>query len=118
MLSSGSTNLLIFGSVVLGVVVAINARIAWAAVTACDEGIYVANCLTSYKLKWSDIERFELGQFWLIPDVCLIYTTRGKRRGATAVHGGGYPSSRSGKWMVEELTQELQAERKKELGKG
>lgn len=95
------------------------ARLAWTGIAAYERGVHVANLFRSYSLKWTDIDRFELGRYWLLPAVCLIYTTTGERKCASAVHEGGFPPNGSGKGAVKELNRELAQEREKVgLGSG
>lgn len=87
------------------------ARGAWARIAVSDEVVCVANFFRSYSLSWSEINHFEIGRYWLLPEVCLIYTQGGKRKCASAVNEAGYPPNGSGHEMVEALNQELDEER-------
>lgn len=114
--NADEADVVIVGVACLLVVLAIFARAAWSGISATDEGIHVANFFRSYSLKWTEIDRFDLGRYWLLPDVCLIYTTAGKRMCASAVHEGAIPANGSGRAAVKELTRELAQEREKHGG--
>ena len=91
-------------------ILALCGRLAWVGVAVMEDGIKVRNFFGSFSLKWSEIDRFEVGWWWLA-DVCVIHMVDGEQRRATAIYEGGLVPNGSAKEMVSSLNMELQQSR-------
>jgi hypothetical protein len=72
---------------------------------ATPEGVRVSNVFQSFSLRWSEIERFEIGRWQLLPYVCLI-----RLKGGRTMHAGGIQESRWGQGSAEGMVTDLNAE--------
>jgi Bacterial PH domain len=87
-------------------------RMAWAAVIASQDGIHVRNVFGSLDVKWGEIERFDIGQIGLLPQVCRIHTNEGRVLRAFGIQDRNIAVTRP---KVERPAQKLVAELNKEL---
>lgn len=63
-------------------------RAGFSSLSTTNEGIRVVNAFSSFALRWSEIERFEIGRWKLLPYVCLIHLKDG-----STMHAGGIQES-------------------------
>lgn len=81
-------------------------RAGFSSLTANEEGVRLSNTFSRFTLKWSEIERFEIGRWKFLPSVCLIHLRDGRKMHATGIQEariGNYSAA----YMVDDLNAEL-----------
>jgi hypothetical protein len=86
---------------------AVGGRLAWSAIFTSPRGIHVANFMSSFDLRWEEIERFAIGRWKLLPYVCLIHLKNGKVKHAFGIEESTQRPDGSADEMAEELNHEL-----------
>jgi hypothetical protein len=81
-------------------------RYAQARLTSTTDGVRVSNPFSSYRLGWTEIERFELGRWKISPAVCLIQLRDGQTKPVLGVIENSIGSG-GGRESVDELNKEL-----------
>jgi hypothetical protein len=81
-------------------------RAGFSSLTTTGDGIRVSNTFSSFALQWSDVERFEIGRWKLLPYVCLIRLKDGRTLHATGIQ----ESTRLGDGSAEDMVESLNAE--------
>ena len=89
----------------------IGVRLALAGILVVDDGVRVRNFFRGFCLSWSEIERFEIGRWKLLPSVCLIYLRDGRRVHAFGLQESTNFANGSAQKMVDQLTEELARKR-------
>ncbi len=87
-------------------------RLALAAIFVRDDKLRVINLLSSFEVKWDQIEHFGLGRAGILHGICRIYMQDGRVRNAFGVSESNYSAVRGlgvAQQMVEELNGELRA---------
>jgi hypothetical protein len=85
----------------------VGGRLAWSAVFTSPDGIHVANFVSSFDLRWEEIEKFDIGRWKLLPYVCLIHTKNGDVKHAFGIEESTQRPNGSAEEMAEELNREL-----------
>lgn len=88
------------------VLTVVGLRVGFSSLTATDDGVHVSNTFSSFFLKWSEIERFEIGRWKLLPYSCLIYLRDGRKMHATGIQEARV-GDHSAAYMVDDLNAEL-----------
>lgn len=82
-------------------------RLAIAGIFTTQEGIQVKNIFAGFSLAWSDIDRFAIGRWSLLPYVCLIYLGDGRVLHASGIEENTNFANGSAEEIVRELNEEL-----------
>jgi hypothetical protein len=103
---SGRQGIALLAGTILGSVLftVVGLKAGFSSLRATPEGIRVSNVFESFSLRWSEIERFEIGR-WQLPYVCLIRLKDGR-----TMHAGGIQESRWGHGSAEGMVADLNAE--------
>jgi hypothetical protein len=110
----GQGTALLVGTVLFSILFTVaGLRAGLSSLTAREDGIRVSNAFSSFGLKWSEIERFEVGRWMLLPYVCLIRLKDGR-----TMHSAGVQEARIGNGWAEEVVDDLNAELAKRTGVG
>ncbi|HWI94449.1 MAG TPA: hypothetical protein VNS60_00095 [Solirubrobacterales bacterium] len=86
---------------------AVGGRLAWSGVVTSRDGIHVANFLSSFDLRWGEIETFAIGRWKFLPFVCLIYMKNGDVKHAFGIEESTQRPDGSAEHMADELNKEL-----------
>jgi hypothetical protein len=78
-------------------------KLAYSGVFPGDEEVRIVNYLSSFDLKWTEIEKFEIGRWGMLPYVCRITLLSGERRHAIGIQERTNFPDGSGEKMVKEL---------------
>lgn len=81
-------------------------RAGFSSLTATENGVRVKNTIVRDTLRWSEIERFEIGRWKLLPSVCLIHLRDGRKMHATGIQEARI-GDHSAAYMVDDLNAEL-----------
>jgi hypothetical protein len=92
----------------------VGGRLAWSAIVTSPEGIHVANFLSSFDLRWDEIDRFGIGRWKFLPYVCLIHMADGTSRHAFGIEESTQRPDGSAEEIADELNQELMKRRSNE----
>jgi hypothetical protein len=82
-------------------------RLAFAGIHATNEGIHVANIVSSYRLRWSEVHKFRIGPWSIFPYICLIDLKNGRTKHAFGIQERTNFPDGSAERMAEELNAEL-----------
>jgi hypothetical protein len=87
-------------------------RTAWAGIFASRDKIHVRNVFGSFDLRWEDIERFDIGQSGIFPQVCRIHAADGRVLRAFGIQENNIAllrpkSNRPAQRLASELNEEL-----------
>lgn len=96
----------IYGSLLLLASTLLFGRLTWSAVFASVEGIHAANIFASFDLEWTEVNRFKIGRWKLLPSACLIHLTDGRVLHASGIAETNFRNG-SAEALVDELNREL-----------
>jgi hypothetical protein len=88
-----------------------NIRLALAGVFPDDEKVRVTNLLSTFELKWTEIEKFEIKRWGPFPYVGQISLCSGKQKHALGIQERSNFPDGSGDEMIRDLNRELQERR-------
>lgn len=80
-------------------------RAGFSSLTATDDGIRVSNPFSAFTLGWSEIERFAIGRWKLLPSSCLIHLRDGRK-----MYAAGIQEARIGDGSAADIVDDLNAE--------
>lgn len=113
-LGGGQGAALLVGTVLISILFTVaGLRAGFSSLTASEDGVRVSNAFSSFGLKWTEIERFEIGRWMLLPYVCLIRLKDGR-----TLHAAGVQEARIGNGWAEEAVDDLNAELAARTGGG
>lgn len=94
----------------------ISLRAAWAGVFASKDNVHVRNVFGSFDLRWEEIERFDVGQSGIFPQVCRIHVRDGRVLRAFGIQENNIALVRpKAKRPAQRLTSELNEELAKRI---
>lgn len=98
---------LLAGTVLVSILFTIaGLRAGFSSLTATEDGVRVSNTFENFTLRWSEIERFEIGRWKFLPSVCLIHLRDGRKMHATGIQEARV-GNHSAAYMVDDLNAEL-----------
>lgn len=100
-----SVFLLLIGFLVLWI--PCNVRLALSGVFTSENGVRVANLLSSFELEWDDIDQFKIGRWGIFPYVGLIRLRNGEQKHALGIQERTNFPDGSGEEMVSKLNSEV-----------
>lgn len=84
-----------------------NVRLARSGIFTSEEGVRVANLLSSFELEWTEIEEFRIGRWGVFPYVGLIRLSNGEQKHALGIQERSNFPDGSGEEMVNQLNSEV-----------